>query len=1000
MLSGKQSEFSTRATQVICSVDSSQSAIYCNDFVLAQTQVLERYFEAQVCLKNRGKTHLAEIFRGASTPRPQSCVDKVTTLQYFIVAFHPLSIEASYFQFVLVQNESLQMLPWYLLITLSVFVLVCCMLLSSLPPVVRVPFLSSRFSTPYTPWFFRHAKQPPGFLRQEYSTQSSTMLKKAIQAHESTSTHQNKSKQQLLLSSSPPLNENSTPLAQKPVHSLQNSFAKSSTLQPAQPSALNTLDNRHSAPNCGVKRTAGGLAKAVGSFGHNSFGDSAQQDASSKSVRVTDKVQKNMMQAENASIFFDEDDFDSDIELEITKPVSKPTVSYPKLPSPKPIKSQPSYAPVQSSNFHNQASNKSQSASLRPDEGPSSSFPFAWSSSPDERLRAPEKPNIKQYTYTDVRDADQAPPKQERTAAGVDSGDPEHRPSKRRTLPWLANEARDLSKEAAEVLEKRSGQDSYPWNTTARAIKDQQKQLRKANKTTDKSNDASDVAPDHIVVSRKPKFFARPSLSGEQRHVLDLVVDSKNSVFFTGSAGTGKSVLLREIISVLRKKYAKETDRIAITASTGLAACNIGGVTLHSFAGIGLGKEDVPELVKKIKRNQKAKHRWMRTKVLIIDEVSMVDGQLFDKLEEIARRIRNQGRPFGGIQLVVTGDFFQLPPVPDPGSRDARFCFDAATWKTAVDHTIGLHHVFRQKDAAFASMLNEMREGRLTPDSNNAFRRLSRPLEYYDDLQATELFPTRSEVETANGQRMRQLAGDSTVYNARDGGSITDKATRDRLLSNCMAPETLELKKGSQVMLIKNIDETLVNGSLGKVIGFMNEVMFDSYHADQEGYMGLAKAKDEDLNPSELKQKRAQNHMAVGTSGQVWPVVRFALADGTTRDMLCNRETWKIELPNGEVQASRAQIPLILAWALSIHKAQGQTLERVKVDLGKVFERGQAYVALSRATSMAGLQVLRFDPQKVMAHPKVRDFYAGLSRAEMAGKSSDDGDGGEEYDYL
>jgi ATP-dependent DNA helicase PIF1 len=125
----------------------------------------------------------------------------------------------------------------------------------------------------------------------------------------------------------------------------------------------------------------------------------------------------------------------------------------------------------------------------------------------------------------------------------------------------------------------------------------------------------------------------------------------------------------------------------------------------------------------------------------------------------------------------------------------------------------------------------------------------------------------------------------------------------------------------------------------------------------------------------------------LGNTSQIFPVVRFTLADGTTRDLLCQRENWKIELPDGEVQASRSQIPLILAWALSIHKAQGQTLERVKVDLGKVFEKGQAYVALSRATSMQGLQVLRFDPRKVVAHEKVRTFYQNLSRVESLEQS-------------
>lgn len=440
--------------------------------------------------------------------------------------------------------------------------------------------------------------------------------------------------------------------------------------------------------------------------------------------------------------------------------------------------------------------------------------------------------------------------------------------------------------------------------------------------------------------------------------------------------GTGKSVLLREIITALRGKYQREPDRVAVTASTGLAACNIGGVTLHSFAGIGLGKESAEDLVKKIRRNAKAKQRWLRTKILIMDEVSMVDGDLFDKLEQIARTIRNNGRPFGGIQLVITGDFFQLPPVPESG-RQAKFAFDAGTWTTSIEHTIGLHHVFRQKDPVFANMLNEMREGRLTQESIARFKQLDRPLPTTDEhIEATELFPTRSEVDRANTSRMGKLHGNVFTFDARDGGTITDKAQRDRLLQSCMVPEQVQLKKGAQVMLVKNMDDTLVNGSLGKVIGFMTEPMFAIYKENEEELFN-------GNGTSEAAMKTEQAKTALGlTTTQVYPLVRFANPDGTTRDLLTKREDWKIELPNGEVQASRSQIPLILAWALSIHKAQGQTLERVRVDLGKVFEKGQAYVALSRATSMAGLQILRFDARKVVAHDKVKSFYAGLESAD------------------
>lgn len=284
-------------------------------------------------------------------------------------------------------------------------------------------------------------------------------------------------------------------------------------------------------------------------------------------------------------------------------------------------------------------------------------------------------------------------------------------------------------------------------------------------------------------------------------------------------------------------------------------------------------------------------------------------------------------------------------------------------------------------------MLNEMREGRLTEASTQAFRKLSRPMKFEDALDATELFPTRQEVDKANTDRLNLLQGELFPYPARDGGSITDKSQRDRLLSNGLAPELITLKKGAQVMLIKNIDETLVNGSIGRVIGFMDERQFDSYNNNEAAFAqspGGTIQNGGDSAPVDARQM-----MQGITTARKWPLVRFSIADGTWRDLLCEPETWKVELPNGEVQASRAQIPLILAWALSIHKAQGQTLDRVKVDLGRVFEKGQAYVALSRATSMAGLQVLRFDPKKVNAHDKVRTFYSKLARVELAEKNKD-----------
>lgn len=199
-----------------------------------------------------------------------------------------------------------------------------------------------------------------------------------------------------------------------------------------------------------------------------------------------------------------------------------------------------------------------------------------------------------------------------------------------------------------------------------------------------------------------------------------------------------------------------------------------------------------------------------------------------------------------------------------------------------------------------------------------------------------------------------------------------------------MAPKVLELKKGAQVMLIKNLDETLVNGSLGTVLGFSTESAFEinGGHPDHENG-------DDDVDPMVKKRLAAfgrEFDKSAGPDKKKWPLVQFHAVDGTSRIMLCVSEPWKVETPTGEVQASREQLPLILAWALSIHKAQGQTLARVKVDLGKVFEKGQAYVALSRAVTQEGLQVLRFDKQKVMAHPRVITFYQKLYSAESAAK--------------
>jgi ATP-dependent DNA helicase PIF1 len=237
---------------------------------------------------------------------------------------------------------------------------------------------------------------------------------------------------------------------------------------------------------------------------------------------------------------------------------------------------------------------------------------------------------------------------------------------------------------------------------------------------------------------------------------------------------------------------------------------------------------------------------------------------------------------------------------------------------------------------------------------------------------------------------MRMLGGTAFDFEAQDGGSIQDIEHRTRLLANCMAEPKITLKKGAQVMLIKNIDDGLVNGSVGKVIGFMDEKTYEYYKEDDKDFATFEDtvASGEMIEGKASIIKAMANRDMPGSTAMKWPLVRFKMSDGSSRDLLCIREAWKVELPNGEVQASRNQVPLILAWALSIHKAQGQTLDHVKVNLGKIFEKGQAYVALSRATSQQGLQVLNWDPKKVQAHPKVVKFYDSLYAVDEADSAS------------
>lgn len=574
--------------------------------------------------------------------------------------------------------------------------------------------LPSSYSITYPP----HSRLPYCLAKQyklrSFSTlhahfQADVMLAKAVRQHDR---------------AGPPSSLKNTTLSQ--------SYKRHShPLKPTPASDINAARQTFSPSSNPLKRTASQASAGIPAWSsQEDMGRKKSSIEQARSSTDSDRLGKLHVQ-----VSFDENDFEDDDDIDLDEA------------SPSTLKN--SYPEHSSLPTLTTGTTK---ASVTP-RTPASSAPLAWSSSPDHH-KLPAKVNLQAFNYSEDKSERSEPraapnraiPTKRRTlpwqveAAAEDQVEdmpssgphsnavPAHvqkiikhnteamaarkasgAPLKpRKPIPDFVQDKMDQSKkrkarekglDGFTPLPKDKSDSPYPWNTTASAVKEEQKKLRQGHRKLVKDREADpEVAGKAAKAAKKQKDSVhRVFLSEEQKSVLSLVSEKQKSVFFTGSAGTGKSVLMREIIKVMRDKYKREPDRIAVTASTGLAACNVGGVTLHSFAGIGLGKEETPELVRKIKRNQKTKNRWMRTKVLIIDEISMVDGELFDKLESIARIIRNNGRPFGGIQLVITGDFFQLPPVPDY-NKVAKFSFDAATWNTSIEHTIGLTHVFRQKD--------------------------------------------------------------------------------------------------------------------------------------------------------------------------------------------------------------------------------------------------------------------------------------------------------------
>lgn len=439
-------------------------------------------------------------------------------------------------------------------------------------------------------------------------------------------------------------------------------------------------------------------------------------------------------------------------------------------------------------------------------------------------------------------------------------------------------------------------------------------------------------------------------LSREQQIAFDKYVQGHN-IFITGPGGAGKSALIRLIH---KHAYSRFKD-IHVTALTGCASIllNCKAKTLHSWAGIGLGNGSIEDLIFKIRKNKFTKALWKGTDILVVDEVSMLSLKLFNTLNAIGKAIRGNQKPFGGIQVIFSGDFYQLPPVGDKDEPDTqRFCFESDDWNTVFhcDNQIELKKIFRQTDEIYSTILNQIREGKIKRKSNDLLLGyVDRTFDANLITEPTKLFPTKNKVEQINISKMTTLTGEEKVFNIRYVKDLemtksekeikrqyTDRDMQielDFLASNLMCEKEMKLKIGSQVMCIINIkseqgDVLICNGSQGIIIHF----------CEVSGY----------------------------------PKVKY----NNGIEMVMLRHTWRSEKIPG---IGVSQVPLILSWALTIHKSQGATLDAAEIDVGSgIFECGQTYVALSRVKSLNGLYLTSFDARRIRIHKKVKEYYESL----------------------
>ncbi len=403
------------------------------------------------------------------------------------------------------------------------------------------------------------------------------------------------------------------------------------------------------------------------------------------------------------------------------------------------------------------------------------------------------------------------------------------------------------------------------------------------------------------------------------------ILKSGVSVFLTGEPGSGKSYVASRFVSHLRR----EGSAVSITASTGIAAAQLGGTTIHAWSGIGARSHINRGDLENIAKNRRTADRIKKARVLIIDEVSMLSGQTLNSVGQACQYVRKSNQPFGGLQVVLVGDFFQLPPIVrrDEGppvedesqdSDNSPFAHASRAWRDLDPAVCYLTEQHRQQDEGFSTLLGAIRAnkcGKADLDLLSSRRTANTAL----PANVTRLFTHNMDVDRINAGELSKLPGDATSFYMTSTG---DKLLSDGLKRGCLSPERLDLKKGAAVMFTKNDpDQRYVNGTLGVIS-----------HFDKE-----------DGNPVVVTK------------------------DGTT--VTARPAEWKIN-EDDTVKAGIAQVPLRLAWAITVHKSQGMSMDAAVMDLSNAFEYGQGYVALSRVRSLKGLHLLGWNDKSLRVHPE------------------------------